>query len=75
MSEPRDLGFAGLLAAGHTPAEAWQILRDDTGPEARAIFADLASTEAGRVALDWARAQWAKYGLPPPWEDLPEPPP
>jgi hypothetical protein len=68
---PRELGFAGLVAEGLTPAEAWQIIHDETGPEARAIFADLATTEDGRAALEWARGRWAAHGLPPPWEDPP----
>ena len=25
----RTPGFVGLLAAGYTPAEAWQVIRDD----------------------------------------------
>jgi hypothetical protein len=76
VSARRDLGFTGLLAAGRTPQEAWQIIHDDTAasPEARAIFADLAATEDGRAALDWARAAWARHGLPPPWEDPPDRP-
>ena len=70
-TDPHDLGFTGLLAAGYTPAEAWAEIRETSGdPEVRAIIADLRTTPEGRAALDWSREQWAAHGLTPPW-DLP----
>lgn len=75
MSGPggdHELGFAGMIAAGMTSAEAWQAIRDDINtPEVRAIFADMASTADGRAALECARAAWARHGLSAPWDDLP----
>jgi hypothetical protein len=68
-----DLGFAGLLAAGLTPVEAWAEVRKTTAhPAVRAIIADLASTEDGRAALEFSRQRWARHGLRPPWEDPPD---
>jgi hypothetical protein len=66
-----------MLAAGVPPAEAWQSIRDDViaDPGARGIFADLASTEEGRDALDASRQMWARHGLPAPFDDLPDPDP
>lgn len=74
-SDPgRELGFAGMLAAGMTPAEAWQLIRADltASPEARAIYAGLETDPDGRAALAWSRAQWAAKGLPAPFDDLPD---
>jgi hypothetical protein len=68
-----DLGFAGLLAAGLTPEQAWAEVRStSTHPAVRAIIADLGSSAEGRAALDWSRQQWARHGLTPPWEDPPD---
>jgi hypothetical protein len=68
-AEPRDLGFAGLLAAGLTPEEAWDEIRPDSiSPAVQAIIADLATTREGREALALSREQWAGHGLAPPWE-------
>jgi hypothetical protein len=68
----RELGFAGLLAAGCTPAQAWESCRRSAqDPDVRAIIADLATTPEGRAALDWSRLEWAQHGLRPPWEDDP----
>jgi hypothetical protein len=66
-----DLGFAGMLAAGYTAQEAWQIIHDDlmADPRAQAIIAALEADDEGRAALDWSRLEWAQHGLPPPWED------
>jgi hypothetical protein len=69
-------GFAGLLLLGHTPQQAWQIIRDDfaADPGAQALIAHLASTEDGRAALELSRQDWKRHGLTPPWENLPEGP-
>jgi hypothetical protein len=68
-TDPRDLGFRGLLAEGWTPEQAWAEIRDSCQhPAVRAIIADLATTEEGRAALEWSRAEWARHGLTPPWE-------
>ena len=71
----RELGYTGLLAVGHTPQEAWQIIRDGiiARPEVWAVFEAMKDPE-GRAALDWARQRWAEHGLPAPFDDLPEPP-
>jgi hypothetical protein len=72
VSGDRELGFAGLLAAGKTPQEAWQVIRDGlmADPGAMAVIAALTETEDGRASLEWSRAGWARHGLTPPWEDL-----
>jgi len=69
------LGFAGLLDAGYTPRQAWQIIRDDLAahPDACAVFTTMASDPQGRAALDWVRGQWARHGLPAPFDELPRP--
>ena len=69
----RDPGFRGLLDAGHTPRQAWQIIHDDLAAEPGAldVIDGLGDTAAGRDALEWSRAQWAAHGLRPPWEDQP----
>jgi hypothetical protein len=70
-TDPHDLGFKGLLAAGYTPEEAWHEIRSTSEhPVVRALIAEMRSTEEGRAALDWSRQEWARYGLIPPW-DLP----
>jgi hypothetical protein len=65
-----DLGFTGLLAEGLSPAEAWQVIRDEllAEPGAVAIILGLERTEQGRRALAWSRAQWAEHGLTAPWD-------
>ena len=64
----RLLGFAGMVAAGKDPAEAWnEIHRSCQDSAAAAIFADLNETEEGRAALDYSRRLWADRGFPPPW--------
>ena len=74
MAEERRLGFAGMIAAGMTPEQAWASIRADAErPESRAIFAELNSTADGRAALECARAAWARHGLPAPFDDLPDP--
>jgi hypothetical protein len=63
------LGWAGLVAAGYTPDQAWQMIRADAKhPAVRAIIAELDRTEDGRAALAWSRDQWAGHGFEPPWE-------
>ena len=67
--EERVPGFQGLLAEGKTPQEAWQIIHDASQrPDIQAVFAEMESTQEGREALDYFRADWAKRGFPPPWE-------
>jgi hypothetical protein len=64
-----DLGFAGLLMVGTSPAEAWDRIRATAAdPEVQALIAALQDTEQGRAALDWSRQQWAAHQLPPPWD-------
>jgi hypothetical protein len=77
MSQPVQLGFQGLLDAGHTPAEAWRIIRADLNaePGALRVIRGLEATPEGRAALAWSRQQWAAHGLTPPWEDAPDEPP
>jgi hypothetical protein len=72
MTDPHDLGFAGLLAEGLSPADAWQAIRDDLAaePAALAVIAELDRDEEGRAALAWSRQQWAAHGLAPPWDGL-----
>jgi hypothetical protein len=74
-ADPHDLGFLGLVGAGMTPAEAWQVIHDDLAaePGAAAILRELDRTADGRKALAWSRQQWAAHGLPPPWEERAEP--
>jgi hypothetical protein len=65
----RELGFAGMIAAGTDPAEAWGSIRAECSePAVRAIFDDLRATADGRDALACAAAAWARHGFPPPWE-------
>jgi hypothetical protein len=65
-----ELGFAGMLLAGADPQTAWDTIHAQCAdPAVRSIIANLAATEDGRAALEWSRAAWARYGLPPPWED------
>ena len=63
----RDLGFAGMVAAGVPPESAWQAIRDDlvACPGALALLRQLDPD-----SLRWARQRWAAHGLPPPWEGL-----
>ena len=69
-----ELGFAGLLAAGYTPKQAWQMIREQVAePEVRTIITNLEGTADGRAALAWSRRAWAAHGLPAPWDDLPGP--
>jgi hypothetical protein len=66
------LGFAGLLAAGVDPQEAYQQVRAlCADPAVRAVLAELARTAEGRTALEYSRERWAAYGFPPPWEEVP----
>ena len=69
----RTPGFVGLLAAGYTPAEAWQVIRDDLAahPQARAVIDGLRDTPDGEAALDCSRAMWGRHGLPAPFDNLP----
>ena len=64
----RELGLAGVLGAGMPPEAAWQIIRDDLAadPGALALVRQL-----DPASLEWSRQQWARYGLPVPWEGLP----
>jgi hypothetical protein len=64
------LGFEGLLAAGHTPAEAWTLIRESLAdaPESLAAIRRMAGTAEGREALEWSRKAWARHGFRPPWE-------
>jgi hypothetical protein len=67
-----DLGFAGLLAAGIDPCEAYEQVRAlCADPAVRAVLAELARTPEGRAALHSSRQRWAAYGFPPPWEEAP----
>ena len=69
--DPHDLGFAGLIAAGYTPEEAWSMIRRDCyHPAVRAIIAELRESPEGRDTLEWSRLEWAQRGMTPPW-DLP----
>lgn len=70
-ADPHSLGFQGLLAAGMTPADAWQAIHDDltSDPAALAIIRDLDTHPKGQEALAWSRREWADHGLPPPWEE------
>lgn len=69
----RELGLAGLVAAGIPPADAWaEIRRACDNPETRAILDHLASTPEGRAALDGSRRAWARHGLPAPFDDPPD---
>lgn len=65
-------GFTGLLQLGHTPDEAWKIIRDATvaEPGARELFEYMASTPDGLAALEFSRRQWDERGFRPPWSEL-----
>jgi hypothetical protein len=64
------LGFAGLLAAGVDPQEAYEQVRARCAdPAVRAVLAELTHTPQGCAALEASRERWAAYGFPPPWED------
>lgn len=65
-------GFAGLLALGYSPEQAWHLIRDATvsDPHARGILEELARTPEGRETLQWSRVAWAERGLTPPWAEL-----
>jgi hypothetical protein len=64
--EDRELGFAGMLATGMTPLEAWQEIRAAfaVDPETRELVRALPAE-----TLEWSAREWARYGLRPPWED------
>ena len=66
----RELGFAGMLAAGIDPRDAYEQVRAACAdPGVRAVLAELQRTPDGRAALAYSRARWAAYGLAPPWEE------
>jgi hypothetical protein len=68
----QNLGFAGLLAAGIDPREAYGQVRALCADLAmRAVLAELQRTPEGRAALNSSRERWAAYGFPPPWEQAP----
>jgi hypothetical protein len=68
----RDLGFAGMLAAGIDPRDAYEQVRAAcSDPAVRAVLAELQRTPEGRAALAYSRQRWAAYGFPPPWEEAP----
>jgi hypothetical protein len=68
----RELGFAGMLAAGTNPRTAYEQVRAAcSDPAVRAILAELQRTAEGRAALDYSRQRWAAYGFPPPREEAP----
>ena len=67
-----DLGFAGMLAAGVDPRDAYQRIRVACAePLVRAVLAELQRTPEGRAVLAYSRQRWAAYGFPPPWEEAP----
>lgn len=69
-SGDRELGFAGMLAVGMDPQEAYDLIRQESNhPGVRAIIAELRESEQGRAALEYSRQRWAEYGLTPPWDD------
>lgn len=63
MSDDRQLGFAGMVMVGIHPAQAWASICDDMDADVQALV-DMLSP----AALDKSRADWAAYGLPPPWD-------
>ena len=66
----RELGFAGMLAAGVDPRAAWERVRAlCADPAVRAVLAELQRTPDGRAALAYSHQRWAAYGFPPPWEE------
>jgi predicted component of type VI protein secretion system len=74
--DDRELGMAGLLMAGYTPAQAWHEIRKAAiQRDVQAIIAGLKGTTDGLAALRASRRQWARYGLPPPWDLTAKPPP
>lgn len=63
------LGFAGLTAAGASPKDAWEAIRDRaSSPETQALLETMRASPHGAAALETARSQWAAQGLAPPWE-------
>jgi hypothetical protein len=65
----RELGFAGMLAAGAGPQAAWEQIRAQcSDPSVQAILTQLRRIPEGRAALDCSRQRWAAHGFPPPWE-------
>jgi hypothetical protein len=74
--DDRELGMAGLLMAGYTPEQAWREIRKAAiQRDVQAIIAGLRRTPDGLAALRLSRRQWARYGLPPPWDLAAKPPP
>jgi hypothetical protein len=71
QEQERVPGYAGMIAAGTDPREAWEQIRAElaASPETRAVIAALAEDEEGRAALAYSRERWAVHGFPPPWED------
>jgi hypothetical protein len=64
-----ELGFAGMLAAGVDPQDAWaRIHAAAQDPAVQAVIAELRRTPRGRAVLATSRRRWAAYRLPPPWE-------
>lgn len=70
MSEPGHvLGFAGMLASGADPQEAYEeIKKVCRTPEVREILRQLHSGLDGAEVMEFSRRRWAEYGFPPPWE-------
>ncbi|GAB7036053.1 hypothetical protein JCM4914_75140 [Streptomyces platensis subsp. malvinus] len=69
MRNDQQLGFAGLVVAGHSPEVAWQTIKDRcANPTVRQMIKHMQSSEAGRKALEHTRQEWADLGLPPPWD-------
>ena len=68
----QELGFAGMLAAGIDPRDAYELVRAACAdPLVRVVLAELQRTPQGRAALAYSRVRWAAYGFPPPWEEAP----
>lgn len=65
----RKLGFAGMIAAGIDPKQAWdEIHQTCKAPEIRVIFEQLGQGPEGQAALEYSRQMWAKHGFPAPWD-------
>ena len=71
MAAGDGVGFSGVLAAGNTPQQAWDTVREQfRDPSVLAALDVFRRSPHGRAMLDRSRQAWAARGLPPPWETL-----
>jgi len=70
MAADREPGFAGLLLLGYSREQARGIIRRglEGDPVTLALIRDIRDHDPDGYAA--SVANWAKYGLTPPWDGL-----